>query len=229
MVEIRIDNTPYQIPADLSEITLGRFLQYWDQYGRSLDADLANIQTREYEDEFDREADLSTLEDEEAMSWYSFWTGIDREVLKAADASPLIVLYRSIRQLLTQSEDQAYDFPTDIEWNGQVWEIADFKVTPGSAFTFNELLTSKEVIRQIRAIGKGRWDALPYLCAVFFRLKGEAFRDELIYPDSERMTLLKTLPLTHALQVAFFLTVSMGIWRKVLAFSRVAAKQTADS
>src|SRR5947209_7686798 len=97
MYPIRINSEEFPIPADLSEITLGKFVSFYDQYGRSLDANLANILERKYEDEVDRDLDLSSHEDQEALYWFSFWTGLDLTSVQTADALPLLVLYRKIK------------------------------------------------------------------------------------------------------------------------------------
>jgi hypothetical protein len=221
-MEIKINEELYQVPSDLMEVPLGKFLEYYDRFGVHLDAQLSDILKREYQDEFDRQIELSQHEDQEALSWFSYWTNLDLVHLHTASAEPLIILYRAIKSLLINSEEQAYELPTFIEWKEQQWEIRDFKVTPTSGFSFNELLTSKEVVRQVRAIGKGNWFALPYLCCVFFRKKGESFSDALIAEGSERQTLMQELPMAHALKVSFFLSLSIGIWRRSLQFSRQA-------
>lgn len=226
MFDIRINDSIYPVPADLSEIELGRFIEYWDRYGRQLDADLAEICSRDYEDEFERALDISANEDREALSWYGYWTGLDFFQLSNEDALPLIAFFRHVRQLITESTSASYDFPVEIEWQGEQWEIQNHKVTPKSTFTFNELLTSKEVMRQIRQIGKGKWDALPWLCAVFLRKKGEKFSDDLVMDGGERLALMHTLPLNYALQVAFFLTASLNISIRVFRYSREVEKLT---
>jgi hypothetical protein len=223
MLQIKINDTLYDIPADLSEITLGKFLEFYTTRGIELDKQLTAILDREYGDDFDRHIDLSQHEDLEALSWFSFWTGQDLSQAAQVDAFPLILLYRSIKKLLTNSEEASYELPVEIPWMEQTWEISDFKVTPSSAFSFNELITSKEVVRQIKTLGQGRWQSLPYLCAVFLRLQGEKFSDQLIGEGSERMELFQSLPMDIAIKVAFFLSVSLNTYRKVFLSSAVPA------
>jgi hypothetical protein len=225
MLPIRINDISYDIPTTLSEITLGQFLDFYTKYGSDLDQQLKKILERTYEDDFDRQIDLSHHEDQEALGWFSFWTGQDLFSISEADASPLIVLYRSIKILLMASEEASYDLPAEIEWNGDLWQISDFKVTPKSQFTFNELLTSKEVVRQTKSLGRGKWHALPYLACVFFRKIGEKYSEEFVMEGSERMALILSLPLEHALKIAFFLSVSINIYTKALVYSGEAVEQ----
>ena len=131
-----------------------------------------------------------------------------------------------MRYILKESVEQVLELPLEIEWQGEIWSIQDFNVNPASEMSFNEIITSKEVMRQIMAVGKGRWDALPYLCAIFFRKKGEAFSDDLIYEGSDRMELMKQLPMEYALQVAFFLTNCVSFWSSTLVSSEEKEAET---
>jgi hypothetical protein len=135
----------------------------------------------------------------------------------------LLKHYRIIRDLLRDSENETYVLNKDIEWKGDVWSIRDWKVTPSSSFTFNELLTSKEAARQIHSLGKGKWEALPYLCAVFLRKKGEHFSDSLVMEGSERLAMMQELPMSIAVQVAFFLSVGVNIFQTTFQYSKQAA------
>lgn len=219
-MQIKINETLCNIPSDLSEITLSQFVSYYDKYGRNLDARLKEIIEHEYADDFDREFDLSRHEDQEAIAWISFFSGFTLDQLSSEEAVPLVTLYRKIRFLLMESEQESYVLPHTFEWQEQNWEIKDYKVTPTSNFEFNELITPKEVMRQVYSIGKGKWDGLPYLCCVFLRKIGESYTEQLIISTGERMKLFQELPMNHAMKVAFFLTVSVSIWSRALVYSR---------
>jgi hypothetical protein len=219
-MEVKINNKSCNVPTDLSQITLAKFLEYYNLHGRKLDDDLKAILEKEYTDEFEKEMDLSDHEDKEALHWCSFWTGFDLTTLGTREAIPLIILYRQVRLLLLNSENESMVLPEEIEWQNELWEIKDFKVTATSSFTFNELITSKEVMRQVKAIGGGRWDAMPYLCAVFLRKKGEKFSDSLVAADGERLKLFQQLTMDIVMKVAFFLTVSVITWKEALVYSK---------
>lgn len=224
-MEVRVNGQLYDVPFDLSQIKLGKFLDYHEQYGRDLDTKLAESLAKVYNDEaesneLDRTIDIDNHIDNEALAWFSFWT--EHDLFEVKDNPEILLLlhqYRVLRFALNESMEAAYDFPLSINWKDEEWEIIDFKVTPVGTMTFNEIITSKEVIRQLHKVSKGKWDALPYLCAVFFRKKGEQFSDELVHEDGDRMELLKELPLDHAMQVAFFLSICVSTWKKTLASS----------
>jgi hypothetical protein len=164
-----------------------------------------------------QELDINTHIDEECVAWVSFWTGFSFEDIKGKpDILPVLCEYRKFRQQLKQSEDVSNTYPSIIEWEGSQWEIQDYAVTPSSGMTFNEIITSKEVIRQVHALGKKKWDALPYLCAIFLRKKEELFNDEFIQDGrSERIKLMQSLPMHYAIQVAFFLSSCVSTWNSI--------------
>lgn len=228
-MDLTINDKKVKVPTDLSEITLGRFIDFYDKHGRALDEKLNALIEATYEDELDRELDLSQHADEEAMAWFSFWFDLPLSEIMGGDAIELLSLYRGIKNLLLASEAEEMQLPETIDWNGEAWYISDFKVTATTSFTFNELITSKEVVRQLKAVGKGKWDSLPWLCAVFLRKVNEPFSDDLVADGSERMALLLTLPMSIAIKVAFFLTVSVNIWSNISAYSKEVAEPVNQS
>lgn len=221
-MKVTVNHIDHEVPFDLSIITLGQFIAYNEQYGKDLDQQLIELQKKEYkgdEDEIalDRAIDIENHLDHEALAWFSFWTKHDLfEVKNKPFIQPLLDGYRIMRHLISEGVEKVHTFPLETEWNGEQWEIQDFRVNPSSQMSFNEIITSKEATRQVYKIGKGKWDGLPYLCSVFFRKKGEPFTDELILEEGERLELLNDLPLKYAFQVAFFLTASVIIWRRIL-------------
>jgi hypothetical protein len=225
-VDVIVNDTVYDVPFDLSLISLGKFIDYHDQYGRDLDTRLNEILARIYqgdpdEVELNRSIDIDNHIDNEALAWFSFWTDHDLyEVKKHSSIPSLLASYRVLRFIMKESLDEVYDLPISVQWNDDEWIISDFNLGPASDMHFNEIITSKEIMRQIYKLGKGRWEALPYLCAVYFRKKGECFSDEFIHEGSDRIELLKQLPLPYALQVAFFLSICVSIWKTTLVASK---------
>jgi hypothetical protein len=217
------------VPFDLTQITLGQFISYQSEYGKELDKKLKEILEKKYEVDADyqRELELEDHLDLEALCWYSYWTKHDlHEVKNQPFITPLLEQYRVLRYLLKDDDAIIKEFPASFDWKGEEWIISDFKVNPANEMSFNEIITSKEVMRQVHAIGGGRWDAAIYLCAVYCRKKGETFSDKFIQEGSERMELLKELPLKYALSITFFLSVCVNIWLRTLAYSRPVELET---
>lgn len=225
-MEVTINGNKCDVPFDLELISLDRFIDYQIQYGNDLDKAFNDLIKKEYEgseddQEFERMFDLELYVDNEALAWFSFWTNTD--LFTARDHKnivPVLVKYRALRSLLKEGTDKAKeDFPMHFNWKGEEWEIEDFKLNPASDMTFNEIVTSKETMRQLHSLEKGKWESLPYLAAIYFRKKGEAFEDEMIFEGSERMKLMMSLPLSIALKVSFFLITCLGTWQRILAYS----------
>lgn len=220
-MQVIINDTAHKVPFSLDTIPLGKYVEWYDQYGRDLDNQLNELSKKKYDGDFEdvelnMHIDIDTHIDNECLSWISFFTGFDLfDVRNEPFVLPLLHQYKLLRVVMRESLEAAYDFPLEVEWNGDIWQIQDFKVNNASQMNFNEIITSKEVMRQMYKLGKGKWDAMPYLCAVFFRKKGEAFSDELIQEGSERLTLMQQLPMTHAVQVAFFLNSCADIWKSI--------------
>ena len=226
---IEVNGAPCHIPSDTSQITLGKFIEWQNQYGKALDEELLQIVTVETMDDVLLEFDIDQHIDKEARCWYSFWTGADFFALNTVkDVVPLIDQYKMIRTLLKSSEQEARDIPAEFSFNGETWAIQDHKVDGKSRMTFNEVITSKEVMRQLVKLGQSRWESLIYLSAIFFRKVGEPYTDILIEEGGERMKLFQELPLSYALHVAFFLNSSVTIWLSTLGYSGVAALETAQ-
>lgn len=243
-MNLKINNKNFEVHFDLSLIKLGDYIRWYETYGRDLDKELKEIIDRDYKKhltakgftdidaddiEIHREIDLDNHLDREALAWFSFWTGFDFfEAKGLPEITHLLYQYRVFRHVMEESMRATYYFPQEIEWNGEKWKVQDFQVTPQSEMTFNEVITSKEVLRQVYAIGKGKWDAMPYLCCVFFRKANEPFTDQLIAEDGERMKLMMELPMSYAMQVAFFLTLCVATWKNTLAYSDEAEAETAN-
>jgi hypothetical protein len=216
---VTINNIEFNVPFDLESIALGDFLRFREQYGMKLEQELLEISERTYsEDEV--EADLlKTLDleehfDREAITWCSFWTKHNLDEWKEKpEIEPLLSSYRILRTILAHDIQRTRKFPMTIDWMGEEWEIQNYAVNTASKMSFNEIITSKEVIRQIKKLEKSRFEALPYLCAIFLRKKGEAFTDELIEADGERLKLMDQLPMTYAMAVAFFLSSCLRVWK----------------
>lgn len=218
-MQLTVNNTACEVPYSLMTIKLDDYLRYHDEYGRELNKSLTAILEKKYreDEELDKLVALEEYLDNEALAWNSFWTGFDLFEVRNDPhiVTPIFEAHRKRRHLIKPIQDESLVFPLKINWKGETWVVNDYKVTGNTQIVFNEIVTSKETIRQIFSIGKDRIDALPYLCGIFFRKKGEKFSDKLVEEGSERMELLKTLPLKYAFQVAFFLTSCVNIWKNI--------------
>ncbi|HRO97571.1 MAG TPA: hypothetical protein PLY79_10955 [Ferruginibacter sp.] len=217
---ISVNGEEKHVPSSLEMITLGKFIEWYETYGSKLDKELQEILDKEYDHELQLEFAIEEHLLNEAIAWYSYFTGYDFSIVKNSNqGDELLIQYKIIRGLLKEHEQNTTEFPTKIQWNGEDWMIQNFVVDPKSEMTFNEIITSKEVMRQLHSLGLGKWHSLLYLSCIFFRKVDEPFLDELIYEDGERMNQLRNLPMNIAMTVGFFLRSCVDTWKSTFQFS----------
>lgn len=231
MFSFEHQGTAYNYPTALSEISLGQRIAWQDQYGDALDARAAGLEA--LADDFTRELETTDLYVDTAIQTFSFYTGIPLTECARIEMVQILNLYGAVRPELAEQEAVIgnSEFQPLHSFKGELWRIAAPEVKPDSGITFNEFLISKEVVRQLHALGGNTWSALPYLCAVYLRKDGEPFSESLAQEGSERLNLMLELPMDTALHVAFFLASSITTYRNILASSAVAgaADPTWDS
>lgn len=217
MLTFEYQGVRYEYPTSLTEVTLGQRIAFQTMYGDALDARAKAFMEAEISE--DREFEEMMLMLDAATCTFSFFTGISLDEVRAnLDAQQVYNIYIScLQQIVHQSQaDQAT--VTEVLWNGQMWHIAPPELSADSEMTFNEFLTAKEAVRQLFQLGKGHWEALQYLCAVYLRKPGEKFQESFVHPTSDRFNLMLTVPLDIALAVGFFLTSSMNSCIEISAF-----------
>lgn len=209
----------YLYPASHSDITLGQRIELHERYGIAYEQKLKELQA--IEDEHEQFISLTEARMLFACQCVSFFTGIELEViLESFDIDQVLKVYEASMILLSEQEAEITIQPY-YEFNGERWVIESPKLTPKSKITFNEFLTSKEIVRQLEQLGNGRWKSLQYLCCIYLRKEGEAFNEDWIEEDSDRMQLMAKLPMDIALAVAFFLVSSMNLFQNTLPYSNV--------
>lgn len=192
---------PYSYPTTLHAVTLQRRIEWEQEYGKDLAARAAEISEMAEGD--DKDVELTLFHVEHAVKAFAFFTGIDLEdVTQHIDVRQVLSVFENTLAGLLRAESEATDEP--IIWNDEFWTLPDPELHPDSAMCFNEFLVAKEVVRQIQAIGAGRLEALPYICAVYLRREGEPFSEDLVKEDGDRVQLMYSLPMDIANQVASF-------------------------
>lgn len=207
----------YKFPDSLHEITLAQRIEFYELHGKVLDTQAEQI--AKIESDFDREAESNIWHLEMAVRSFSFFTGIDiEEIRKYVDIDSLLEIYRAqIKPLLEQ--EQNIDLQTEYEFAGEQWLLAPPQLAANSKMLLNEFIHAKEAVRQINQLGLGKWNTLPYLCAIYLRRRGEEFDESFVVEGSERMELMKTLPLDIAIAVGFFLTSIVRTYTSISLYS----------
>jgi hypothetical protein len=207
----------YSYPATLSEITLKQRIELHAKYGHALDE--AVKKSLEIESEIERAIQQTEIRILFACQCFSFFTGIDLETIKETfELSQIMNVYNASLALVLSEESELKEL-REFTFNKEQWILAPPQVTPQSRFTFNEFVTSKEIVRQLEQLGKGKWHSLLYLCCIYLRKEGEEFQEAWLEEGSERMMLMLNVPMDVALSVGFFLTNTMNLYLKALQSS----------
>lgn len=225
-MEFNYKDKPFKYPNGLSQITLGQRIDLQNSYGQQYEQRLKDA--AEIEDDDERELEIADINVQYSIECFSFFTGIPLDDVKETfDVTQVINVVNANKVLLTGAE---FDLKVlnEYEFNDEKFIISPPELTPQNKMTFNEFLTAKELTRQLQQLGKGKIDALLYLCCVYLRRPGETFNEDLLDPNGERMKLFRQLPLDVAFAVGFFLTGSMNTYIKTLASLRAAAVEKAS-
>lgn len=196
---ITIEAVEYKLPASLSEITLSDRIEYDRLYGKDL---------REKKNKLIEKPDETQqleFEVEQACKALAFYGKIDPQTVSQTAIDDVLAIYREV--LYEMAEDFDFNDPdqvvSEIEWKGETWVIAPPELNNMSEMKFGEFLDSKQSVQNMQDQGEQRWGALLPLCCIFLRKKGEKYTEGLL--TGQRETLMKTLPMNHALRVLFFL------------------------
>jgi hypothetical protein len=110
---------------------------------------------------------------------------------------------------------------TEYFWKGEVWEIHPPELKHGLSDEIRRVHRRKQIIKDMMDLGKGRWESLVSLCAIYLRRKDEPYKEEFMYEGSERQELMLSLPMDIALAVGFFLSGSMNILMNISSLLEV--------
>ena len=214
-------NTTYNFPTALGDISLRQRIDFDKTYSKE-------IQDRKNEifkkDDNGKDLPFDELESmlfniEIAVKNFSFFTGISlEEVQNKIPIESVLTIYHTCFKELYEQQDKI-TLEDSYLWNDEFWFIEKPALNYQSQITFNELIVSKQIVKQMHDLGAGHWEAMPYLAAIFLKRENEVFDESWLAPDSERVKMMYDLPMDIAIAVAFFLQISMSLYTKTLAFS----------
>lgn len=215
-MEFKYKNKAYQFPTALSDITLQQRIEFDKVHG----AAIIELQNQIYKTD-DAGKSLPVDEVDElffnisvANKNFSFFTGIPlSEVEKNIPIETVLNIYHSCFQVLYEQQENI-TLQEDYLWNDEFWFIEKPQLTYQSSITFNELIVSKQIVKQIHDLGAGQWESMPYLAAIFLKRENEVFDESWLTPDSERVKMMYNLPMDIAISVGFFLAISTSLFQK---------------
>ena len=208
----------YDVPSSLSQIKLRQKIEFDNLYSEKIEA----LKNEVFGDENKEVSDLDSmlLTFSVAAMNFSFFSGIPLEEVEQNIAvdDVLNIYYSCFYQLFQQEEE--LELQPEYLWNDEFWKLESPELTFESKITFNEFITSKQIVKQMSELASGHWESLPYLACVYLKREDESFEEKWLAPGSERMEMMLDLPMDIAVAVAFFLQSSMSMYLKTLASSQ---------
>lgn len=226
-MDVRYKDQVYTFPASLNAITLRQRIAFNEAHGKALDDMSKTIAA--IKDEFVRETEQTQWHLENAARAFSFYTGIPfDEVRSEVGITDLLHVYNTDMQAMYKEETEVELKPV-YNWKHEDWYLTIPELKPTDKMVLNEFIVSKEIVRALHDAGQGKWDTLPYLCAIYLRKKDEPFTEELVQEGSKRLALMQELPLDIAIAVGFFLTGTVNIYTTISQFSNQAEQKESPS
>lgn len=217
-MEFKYRGKIYKFPSSLSEIKLSDRIEFDQEYGEQIESLRSSVfKTNEAGEPlpFDEDA-AEILNMQVAVMNFSFFSNIPMDEVKAHIPIDQVaaVFFACYQQLYI--EQDSIELQPHYDWNGEKWYLSEPQLTFENNMTFNELITSKQIVKQVHEMGAGNWEAVKNLAAVFLRKENEKFDEKWLAPNSERLTLMGELPMDIALHVAFFLQSSISLFPLIL-------------
>lgn len=217
-MKILLNDKEITLPSSLSEITLGQRIAFQKEHGDLLDKMLESILAME--DELLRELELVEFSFEKMFRTFSFFASVPVSVVKESKfVDDIANIYYSCLAVLFEDEANQ-QLKSEFVFEGELWELAPPEVKHGDKRTFGEFIDAKQTVKDMSDLGNGKWESLLPLCAIHLRKKGEAYSKEFLYEDSERLALMKKVPMDIAMQVGFFLSSSLNFSVNILTSSK---------
>lgn len=221
-MDIKINGKTFEVPFSLSLITLSQCIEYYERFGENLEKERMEIESKiQGFPEIDQLIELENFIDKTALAWYSFWTGFDLfDIENEKFTEPLKNQFRILQGLLHDEDDLIENFGKEIFWKDGIWCLSDFKECSFEEMNFNQIQLLRHIFYSIEKLKKNKWDAMIYLCAIFFRKKNEPVENVLIYSpyypggcvdrptiDPARVEIMKELPMNYVMSIKTLVTI----------------------
>lgn len=224
-MKFKFKNKEYNFPTSLSKITLRQRIEFDSLYGKEISEKKESIFKPDGGVIDESEAVLFQLD--VACKNFSFFSGISLDEVYKIPIEQVMNVYHTCFENITKQENEL-TFSQKHFWNDEIWTIETPEINYESKITFNEFVTSKQIVKTMDELGFGQWEVLPSLCAIFLRKEGEAFDEKFLSGQTNRTEMMKDLPLDIALCVAFFLASSMNSYSRTIRFSKEKPETETD-
>lgn len=223
-MRILVNDKEVLFPSSLSEITLGQRIAFHKEHGELLDKMLESIQ--EMKDEFEKELEMVNFQLEKMFRTFAFFAGCTVEAVKEDKfVEDVATIYYSCLQVLFE-EEKNMELERSFAWKDEEWVIDAPELKHGDKRKFGEFIDAKQTVKDMHDLGMGKWEAMLPLCAIYLRKKDEPYKEEFLYEDSERIKLMRELPMNIAVQVGFFLNSILNFYMNTLqSFGKAEQKE----
>lgn len=212
-MRILINDKEVVFPSSLSEYTLGQRIAFHQEHGVLLDQMLESI--LKMENEFERELEMVNFQLEKMFRTFAFFANCTVEAVKEEKfIEDVSNIYYSCLAVLFD-EEKNMELERFFVWKEEEWEIAETQLRNGSKMKFGEFIDAKQIVKDMSDLGAGKWEAMLPLCAIYLRKKDEPYKEEFLFEGSERMELMKELPMNMAMQVGFFLNSCLNFYTNI--------------
>ena len=213
-MRILVNDKEVVFPSSLSEYKLGQRIAFHQEHGVLLDKMLESIQAME--DEMQKELEMVNYQLEKMFRTFAFFAGCTLEAVKEDRfIDDVSNIYHSCLAVLFE-EEKNMDLQRSFAWKDEEWVIAAPELKHGDRMKFGEFIDAKQTIKNMADLGRDKWEAMLPLCAIYLRKKDEPYKQEFTYEGSDRMELMKELPMNIAMQVGFFLSSTMNFYINTL-------------
>lgn len=216
-MRITVNDIEVIIPSSLSEMTLGQRIDFQIEHGNELDEMVKSIMA--IKDEQEKELETIEFFFEKMFRTFAFFAGTTVEAVKESSfIDEISSIYHSSMAVLFE-EEQSLEVQRFHYFKNEQWELQPPQLKNGDRMSFGEFIDSKQLVKDMVELGKGKWEYLLPLCAVYLRKKDELYDESFLYEGSERLTLMRDLPMDIAMQVGFFLSSTQNIYMNTLKSS----------
>lgn len=184
-------------PGAFEQITIGQMIGFHDLYGKALHQEKEAIS--ETEDGIEKDFSLMELRLKEAFSLIAFFSNEPLEKVKNEfDISlAMKIMEEQFEPIFNQEMDLALQF----NWQKSVWHLPPIELNTKSKMTFGEFIDSKVSTQNAGDNETSTWEMLLNVACIFLLKPEETYNEEWLYPDSQRIELMKQLPVTIGRQV----------------------------
>lgn len=220
---IYLNDKTIELPSSLAEITIGQRIAFNQQHGAELNAMLETI--AKIQDDFDKDQTMIQFNLEKMIRVFAFLSGADVEAIRESEFLDVVsvVYYATLEALFRDSYEP--ELKTEFSFKDEEWTLSEPQLKNGSTMSFGEFIDAKQLVKDMIDNEVGKWEVVHHLACIYLRKKGEPYKEEFLYEDSERIKLFQNLPMDIAAQVDFFLSGTMNFSTSILkSFERAALR-----